>query len=114
MQMSQRYSLSMQKVQLRPFVIMTSTSEVDEHVPSRRRKKLADDQQLKCRYLNKDAVPTVFMNVGLPSYLTSHGATPHATRQLVASASSRRQQNKKKLETLQKAFEAGVVNVSAE
>ena len=70
---------------------------------ARRRKQLADDQQLKCRYLKKDAVPTVFLNV--PSYLTSPAATPRRAA-TSTSASSRRQQQHKRLETLQEAFEA--------
>lgn len=72
---------------------------------ARRRKKLGDGQQLKCRYmyLKKDAVPTVFLYA--PSYLTSPASTPRRSA-TAASASSRREQDQRKLETLQQIFDA--------
>jgi hypothetical protein len=77
---------------------------VDEHSDSnpRRRRKYKSTKLAK-RYLKKDAVPSIFPNA--PPHLSSPLPTPRASAS-AAMASSRRQQEAQRLETLQEMFEA--------
>jgi hypothetical protein len=82
----------------------TDSDFVEEHTDSNpRRKRKCFSSKLNKRYLKKDAVPSIFPNA--PSYLTTPLTTPRASAETVTS-SGRRQQDKRRLNTLLELFEA--------
>jgi hypothetical protein len=81
----------------------TDFIEAHDDSNSTRNKKYAN-AQLECRYLRKDAVPSIFPNA--PSYMSSHAADTTRGSASAATASGRREHEAQRLENLAEIFEA--------
>ena len=78
---------------------------VEQHQDSnpRRRKKFASTALLKCRYLKKDAVPSIFPNA--PSYLSTSTTATQPRASAAAATSSCRLKDAEHLDLLYETFQ---------